>query len=94
VTAAEYNPGVIWELFFMLVILKIPVVYLCVVVWWAIRAEPRPLEGAAKLATLDLPPDCGWRGRALGRPIRPCGGRSRYVARRGAALARARAARR
>ena len=32
----------------MLVILKIPVVYLCAVVWWAIRAEPRPLEGAGK----------------------------------------------
>ena len=30
----------------MLVILKIPVVYLCAVVWWAIRAEPLPLEGA------------------------------------------------
>ena len=25
----------------MLVILKIPIVYLCVVVWWAIKAEPR-----------------------------------------------------
>ena len=30
----------------MLVILKIPVVYLCWVVWWAVRAEPEPLEGA------------------------------------------------
>ena len=34
----------------MLVILKIPVVYLCWVVWWAIRAEPQPLEGAGRLA--------------------------------------------
>ena len=25
----------------MLVLLKIPLVYLCMVVWWAIRAEPR-----------------------------------------------------
>ena len=32
----------------MLVILKIPVVYLCLVVWWAIRAEPRPLEPASR----------------------------------------------
>ena len=54
----------VWELVFMLVILKIPVVYLCAVVWWAIRAEPRPLEGAARLAPLDLPPGCGWRERA------------------------------
>ena len=34
----------------MLVILKIPVVYLCWVVWWAVRAEPTPLEGAGRLA--------------------------------------------
>ena len=34
----------------MLVILKIPIVYLCAVVWWAIKAEPRPLEGAGQVA--------------------------------------------
>ena len=33
----------------MMLILKIPIVYLCLVVWWAIKAEPRPLEGAARL---------------------------------------------
>ena len=32
----------------MLVILKIPVVYLCLVVWWAIRSEPRPPEPAMR----------------------------------------------
>ncbi len=48
----------------MLVILKIPIVYLCVVVWWAIRAEPLPLEGAGRLAPLSpTPPECGWRAR-------------------------------
>ena len=31
----------------MLLVLKIPVVYLGAVVWWAIRAEPRPEEPAA-----------------------------------------------
>ncbi|MBA3843913.1 MAG: hypothetical protein H0X39_15085 [Actinobacteria bacterium] len=31
-----------WELVFMLVILKIPIVYLGLVVWYAIRAEPEP----------------------------------------------------
>ena len=36
----------------MLVVLKIPVVYLCAVVWWAIRAEPRPLEGVGVVASL------------------------------------------
>jgi len=36
---------VVWELVFMLVILKIPVVYLCAVVWYAIRAEPELESG-------------------------------------------------
>ena len=31
-----------WELVFMMVILKIPIVYLALVVWYAIRAEPEP----------------------------------------------------
>jgi hypothetical protein len=35
-----------WEIIFMLVVLKIPIVYLCAVVWWAIRAEPMPEDGA------------------------------------------------
>ena len=41
------------ELVFMLVVLKLPVVYLCCVVWWAIKAEPRPEEGAATRVALD-----------------------------------------
>jgi hypothetical protein len=71
---------VIWELVFMLVILKIPVVYLCWVVWWAVRAEPEPLEGAGRLAPVSLPPqppECGWRRRRaelLHRGPRPRGG--------------------
>ena len=44
----------------MLVILKIPVVYLCWVVWWAVRAEPEPLEGAGRLAS-PLPRDARLR---------------------------------
>lgn len=31
-----------WELVFMMLILKIPMVYLALVVWYAIRAEPEP----------------------------------------------------
>ena len=72
----------------MLVVLKIPVVYLCAVVWWAIRAEPRPLEGAARLAPLDVPPDCDWRRRARVGRVPPRGGLRRVGAQR-AALARA-----
>jgi len=66
----------------MLVILKIPVVYLCIVVWWAIKAEPQPLEGAGRLASLEPTPSrdpkgpCSWtEGVARRRPIRPRGGR-------------------
>ena len=63
----------------MLVILKIPVVYLCAVVWWAIKAEPLPLEGAGRLTPLSpTPPDCGWRtrrARVLRRGPMPRGGR-------------------
>jgi len=33
---------VAWELVFMMLILKIPIVYLCFVVWYAIKAEPEP----------------------------------------------------
>jgi hypothetical protein len=55
---------VVWELFFMLVVLKIPVVYLCLVVWWAIRAEPEPLEGAPQTVSVKPePPECDWRAR-------------------------------
>ena len=68
----------------MLVILKIPVVYLCAVVWWAIRAEPLPLEGAGRLAPLPTPPECGWlAARACASPgPRPARRRSRRQARR------------
>src|SRR5471030_1006842 len=41
--AVPYNPQMssgAWELIFMLLILKIPMVYLGFVVWYAIRAEP------------------------------------------------------
>jgi hypothetical protein len=80
---------VYWELVFMLVILKIPIVYLCAVVWWAIRAEPRPLEGAARLAPLDVPPGCDWRRRTRRGPVRPRVGSGRRVGAQRAALARA-----
>lgn len=60
----------------MLVVLKIPVVYLCAVVWWAIRAEPQPLEGAGRLAPLPGDAPCGWR-RTRGRLVGPRGPRPR-----------------
>jgi hypothetical protein len=59
-----------WELIWMLIILKIPVIYLCCVVWWAIRAEPEPLEPALRPAELEPEHRPGWRFSRL-RPRRP-----------------------
>jgi hypothetical protein len=50
-----------WELIWMLVILKIPVVYLCLVVWWAVRAKPLPLEPALRPVSSGPDPRPGWR---------------------------------
>lgn len=70
----------------MLIVLKLPVFYLCAVVWWAIRAEPRPLEGALALepAGGDGPGGCDWRDRRGRRS--PRGGRGRYLGARRVAL--------
>jgi hypothetical protein len=71
----------VWELVFFMVILKIPIVYLGMVVWYAIKSEPTPEEGAA--VTVRVGSDD--RGPSSGRPPRrflprPHGGPSRtYV---------------
>lgn len=49
----------VWEIVFMLLILKIPIVYLCVVVWWAIRAEPEHGEPTALVPVADTPSSDG-----------------------------------
>jgi hypothetical protein len=83
---------VLWELVFMLVILKIPVLYLCAVVWWAIKAEPRPLAGAHLPTDSGRPPGCDWDRRRR-RPV-PRGGRGgRLVGARRVATTTARARR-
>jgi hypothetical protein len=58
----------IWEAVFLLVILKIPIVYLCSVVYWAIKAEPAPpgSEQPVRVAA-DLDPRPGWSRRRVGR---------------------------
>ena len=63
----------------MLLILKIPLVYLGVVIWWAVRAEPAPSDGADAAGVLAPLSPCGWddwkRGRTTNlrrpRPFRP-----------------------
>ena len=64
-----------WELIFMMFVLKLPILYLIGVVWWAIRSTPDPYAPAALVpAELDGSPHdpaapCSWR--APRRPIRP-----------------------
>lgn len=72
-----------WEGIFMLLVLKIPLVYLAVVVWWAIRAEPETDGGAEGDAALVPLTPCGWDDwkRARRDPVRarrplPSGGNS------------------
>jgi hypothetical protein len=87
-------PDSVWEIVFMIVILKIPVVYLCLVVWWAIKAEPRPEEGAAITATIGPDGEPPRRRRGLRPPRRPRpwhGGPARTYARTARATAAARA---
>jgi hypothetical protein len=46
---------VLWEVIFLLVILKIPIVYLCAVVWWAIKAEPTNEPPTEPVTVTDTP---------------------------------------
>jgi hypothetical protein len=76
------------EILFMMVVLKLPVIYLAAVVYWAVKAEPRPYEGAF-LPVSDDPGPQRWVTR---RPRRggPHGSPDRREARR-ASVRRARA---
>jgi hypothetical protein len=87
----------VWELIFLMVILKIPIVYLCVVVYYAIKAEPRPEAGAAVTAQLGGDDSGGGRRRRVHprRHVpRPHGGPSRTPRLPRTAMARGRADRR
>jgi hypothetical protein len=58
------------ELVFMMLVLKLPIIYVGLVCWWAIRAEPEPREPALLPAVLDGPEGpTAWQ-RTL-RPRRP-----------------------
>ena len=63
----------------MMLVLKIPIVYLCWVVWWAIKAEPESEADGSS----DGPTWKPWQQRPGPRPRRggPHGSRSRPVAR-------------
>ncbi len=85
-------PDTLWELVFLMVILKIPIAYLCYVVWYAIKAEPRGRGGPAGVRVNPDPPlDFDrFRRAPRRRPQRPHGGPVRVYARTArAAVARA-----
>jgi hypothetical protein len=58
-----------WELIWLMLIMKIPILYLCWVVYWAIKAEPRPEEPAVVSADVGDDPD-SFRGRPPRSPRR------------------------
>jgi hypothetical protein len=60
----------VWEIVFMLLILKIPIVYLCVVIWYAIHEEPGPADPAAPVRVADTPPSGGTPYRSGRRGVR------------------------
>lgn len=77
-----------WEAFFFIVVLKIPLIYLAIVVWWAVRAVPDQPGGGDGATVVALTP-CGWndwkrtRSRRIGprRPIGPSLRRARMALR-------------
>src|SRR3954451_19637003 len=76
-----YTSPIVWELIFMMVILKIPIAYLCFVVYWAVKAEPKPpAEPVRSSADADGPdPKAPWSPH--GRNRRPRRGPERGPAR-------------
>jgi hypothetical protein len=66
------------EIVFLMLILKLPIAYVIYVVWWAVKAEPRPPEPSivpAELRPGPQPPESAsrlrrLRGRPHGRPQR------------------------
>ncbi|MGH3133186.1 MAG: hypothetical protein ACRDNY_05515 [Gaiellaceae bacterium] len=74
-------PVSVWEAIFMLLVLKIPMVYLAAVVWWAVHAEAGTGEGGDTVHSYVPLTPCGWDDRrrrrasrrASRRPLRPIG---------------------
>ena len=73
------------ELLFMMVILKLPILYLAGVCYWAIKAEPKPLEGSRLPAKLPSDPRAPSRRGRPGTDPGPRGGPLRRDTRRAGA---------
>ena len=79
-----------WELIWLMVIMKIPILYLCWVVYWAIKSEPRPEEPATVTAGIgDGSDPAGWRPTTRPRRLGPHGRPTRTYARTARARVRA-----
>jgi hypothetical protein len=59
----------VWEFVFLMLIMKLPIAYLCFVVYWAVKSEPRPPEFAALPARVEPEPRSPW-ARPSHRPRR------------------------
>ncbi|HET8653033.1 MAG TPA: hypothetical protein VFM13_10735 [Gaiellaceae bacterium] len=57
------------EIVFLMLVLKLPILYLIGVVWWAVRAEPHPSEPAVLPVSSD-PPGGGPHPSRTRRPRR------------------------
>jgi len=79
----------VWELIWLMVIMKIPILYLCWVVYWAIKSEPRPEEHAALVTSTSGPESPGWSPRREPRRPGPHGRPTRSYARTKRATVRA-----
>ena len=71
-----------------MVIMKIPILYLCWVVYWAIKSEPQRPEPATLAASPDSDPG-GWHPRRGSRRFGPHGRPTRTYARTRRAKVRA-----
>jgi hypothetical protein len=71
----------VWEFVFLMLILKIPVIYLCVVVYWAVRGDRGPAEPVPLLDTPDIDPRPPWTRRPSGLRTGPHGSPGRRYAR-------------
>ena len=78
-----------WELIWLMVIMKIPILYLCWVVYWALKSEPRPEEPAAVVTAADGGDPPPWRPGRRPRSSGPHGRPARSYARTGRATVRA-----
>jgi hypothetical protein len=56
---SAYNDAALVEIVFLMLVLKLPIIYLVAVVYWAVRAEPRPPEPAVLPVVTDAGPPYG-----------------------------------